>query len=41
MRILRAIDRVVTIVIRTAIFVLLSGMLSIAVLQVLTRYVQS
>lgn len=41
MRILRAIDRVVTAVIRTAIFVLLSGMLLIAVLQVLTRYVFS
>lgn len=41
MRILRAIDKVLTSVVRAAIFVLLSGMLLIAILQVLTRYVFS
>jgi TRAP-type C4-dicarboxylate transport system permease small subunit len=39
MRLLRRIDRLVTAFIRTAIVILLSSMLVIAILQVLTRYV--
>ncbi len=39
MRLLRVIEKVVTAIVRTAIAVLLSGMLVIALMQVLTRYV--
>lgn len=39
MRLLRAIDKIVTAIVRTAIVALLSGMLAIALMQVLTRYI--